>query len=78
MITQNIHNVVSFEVIPTSNPNGAGDSDGWITLRAFSRSEWTEDKAVFEFTFFCHNLTEALAQLQQQTEIQGLDYATAD
>ena len=43
MITQNIHNVESFEVIPTSNPNGAGDSDGWITLRAFSRSEWTED-----------------------------------
>ena len=77
MITQNIHNVESFEVIPTSNPNGT-DTDGWITLRAFSRSEWTEDKAVFEFTFFCHNLTEALAQLQQQTEIQGLDYATAD
>ena len=77
MITQNIHNVVSFEVIPTRNPNGLG-SDGWITLRAFSRSEWTEDKALFEFTFFCHNLTEALAQLQQQTEIQGLDYATAD
>ena len=44
------------------------DSDGWITLRAFSRNTWTEDKACFEFTFFCHNLTEALAQLQQQTQ----------
>ena len=77
MLTQNIHNVASFEVIPTSNPNGM-DSDGWITLRAFSRNTWTEDKACFEFTFFCHNLTEALAQLQQQTEIQDLDYATTD
>ena len=77
MLTQNIHNVESFEVIPTRNPNGLG-SDGWITLRAFSRSEWTEDKALFEFTFFCHNFTEALAQLQRQTEIQDLDYATAD
>ena len=77
MISTSVHSVESFEVIPTSNPNGT-DTDGWITLRAFSRSEWTEDKAVFEFTFFCHNLTEALAQLQQQTEIQGLDYATAD
>ena len=77
MITQSIHNVESFEVIPTRNPNGLG-TDGWITLRAFSRSEWTEDKAMFEFTFFCHDLTKALAQLQQQTTIQDLDYATAD
>ena len=77
MISTSIHSVESFEVIPTSNPNGM-DSDGWITLRAFSSNTWTEDKACFEFTFFCHNLTEALAQLQQQTEIQGLDYATAD
>jgi hypothetical protein len=77
MISTNIHSVESFEVIPTSNPNGM-DSDGWITLRAFSRNTYTDDKACFEFTFFCHNLTEALAQLQQQTETQEMPYATAD
>jgi hypothetical protein len=77
MISTSIHSVESFEVIPTNNPNGM-DSDGWITLRAFSRNTYTDDKACFEFTFFCHNLTEALAQLQQQTETQEMPYATAD
>jgi hypothetical protein len=65
MYTTNIHNVENLEVSVT--PSTLDSKEGWISLRVYSKSKWTEETALFEFTLFCNDIQNSLAQLEAGT-----------
>ena len=65
MYSTNIHNVENLEVSVT--PSTLDSKEGWISLRVYSKSKWTEETALFEFTLFCNDIQKALAQLEAGT-----------
>ena len=66
MYCTNIHNVENLEVSVT--PSTFEDNEGWITLRVYSKSKYTEESALYEFTLFCNNIQNSLAQLEAGTD----------
>ena len=62
MYTTNIHSVENLEVSVT--PSTFEDNEGWITLRVYSKSKWTEETALYEFTLFCNDIDNSLTQLE--------------
>ena len=48
-------------------PSNLDSTEGWISLRISSKSKWTEETALYEFTLFCNDIQNTLTQLEAGT-----------